>query len=221
MRDDDKQQQAPGRSSTSVHRTMGLVSLSLVLALSGPSVRGQQPPPAPVVQPFNDGADWVLIKPFTYTIGQTSYQVTVPAGFVTDFASIPAPLRGLLSPTGQEGRAAIVHDYLYWEQQCAREQADWILRLGMIESHVKLVTRQAVYWAVRAAGGSAWTANAADRNRGLPRVIPAADIATIPALELWPEFRRLLFERGVRALPQTGQPPAYCAAAMTIEVDDR
>ena len=114
-----------------------------------------------------------------------------------------------------------MHDYLYWEQQCAREQADWILRLGMIESHVKLVTRQAVYWAVRAAGESAWTANAADRYKGLPRVIPAAEIATIRPLEVWPEFRRLLFERGVRALPQTGQAPAYCAAAMTIEVDDR
>ena len=110
------------------------------------------------VQPFNDGAYWVLIQSFTYTIGQTSYQITVPAGFVTDFASIPAALRGFLSPTGQEGRAAIIHDYLYWEQRCSRDQADWILRLGMIESRVPLVTRQAVYWAVRAPTSAKWLA---------------------------------------------------------------
>ena len=174
-----------------------LLVVSLLAGLLAPmSVRAQQPLPPPVVQPFNDGAYWTLIQPFTYIIGQTSHQITVPAGFVTDFASIPAVLRGLLSPTGQEGRAAIIHDYLYWEQRCSREQADWILRLGMIESRVPLVTRQAVYWAVRAMGESAWVVNAADRRDGQPRVIPAIDIATISPLALWPEFRRQLFARG-------------------------
>jgi hypothetical protein len=197
-----------------------MVTLMIVGALGSRHAWAQQPPPPPVVQPFNDGAFWAVVKPFTYTIGQTSYQITVPTGFVTDFASIPAALRGLLSPTGPEGRAAIIHDYLYWEQSCSREQADWILRLGMIESRVSLVTRQAVYWAVRAMGESAWAANAVDRRNGQPRVIPAADVAAMPALALWPDYRRQLYERGVRPEPQAGRPPAYCAAAMTIVVDD-
>src|SRR5581483_11550278 len=106
-----------------------LISVA-VLSLAGrwvAAIFAQQPPPAPIVQPFNDGNDWVVVRPFTYTIGQTTYRITVPAGFVTDFASIPAPMRGFLSPTGQEGRAAIIHDYLYWNQPCTREQADWVL----------------------------------------------------------------------------------------------
>lgn len=197
-----------------------LMVISIVIAGSSRSVPAQQPPPPPVVQPFNDGAYWVLVQPFTYTIGQTSYHITVPAGFVTDFASIPSALRGFLSPTGQEGRAAIIHDYLYWEHSCTREQADWILRLGMIESRVSLVTRQGVYWSVRAAGEAAWTANAAERSRGLPRVIPVAEIATIPALTVWPDFRQQLYDRGIRAVPPAGQTPPYCAAATTIVVND-
>jgi hypothetical protein len=179
----------------------------------------QQPPPAPVVQPFVDGASWVVLKPFTYRIGETAHQITVPAGFVTDFASIPLIFRGVLSPTGQPGRAAIVHDYLYWDQSCTRPQADRILLLAMIESRVSLVTRQAVYRAVRLGGGTGWESNQTERRAGLPRVIPETEIAAIPPLALWPPFRQQLFEKGVRAEPKITSVPAYCAAAMTISVD--
>ncbi len=200
-----------------------LISVA-VLSLAGrwvAAIFAQQPPPAPIVQPFNDGNDWVVVRPFTYTIGQTTYRITVPAGFVTDFASIPAPMRGFLSPTGQEGRAAIIHDYLYWNQPCTREQADWVLRLGMIESRVPLVTRQAVYWAVRAMGDSAWQQNALERRNGLPRIVPETEIPTIPALAIWSDYRQQLAQRGIRPEPQESMPPTYCAAAMTIVVNDR
>src|SRR3954469_23377943 len=188
-------------------------------ALCSPTVVAQQPPPAPVVQPFNNGNDWVVVKPFTYTIGQTTYRITVPAGFVTDFASIPAAMRGFLSPTGQEGRAAIIHDYLYWNQPCTREQADWILRLGMIESRVSLVTRQAVYWAVRAMGDTAWQQNALERRAGLPRVVPETEIAALPALAVWSDYRQQMAQRGLHPEPQENTPPTYCAAATTIAVE--
>ena len=122
--------------------------LLLVTFLWSTTLAGQQPPPAPVVQPFVDGADWVVVKPFTYRIGNTNHEITVPAGFVTDFASIPLIFRSVLSPTGQPGRAAIVHDFLYWQQWCARPQADRILLLAMIESRVSATVRQGVYRAV-------------------------------------------------------------------------
>ena len=109
----------------------------------------------------------------------------------------------------------------YWEQRCSREQADWILRLGMIESRVSLAMRQAIYWAVRALGEPAWRGEHGGQKQRSATPLPVADIATIPALALWPDFRRQLFEPGVRAVPQTDAPPAYCAAAMAIVVDDR
>ncbi len=57
---------------------------------------------------------WRLDEPLTYEVGAlgSGLMIEVPAGFVTDGASIPPPLRGLLPPWGRYSRAAIVHDYL-------------------------------------------------------------------------------------------------------------
>ncbi len=50
------------------------------------SAAGQQPIPAPVLKPFADNRDWVLMENLRYQIGQTSTVIVVPKGFVTDFA---------------------------------------------------------------------------------------------------------------------------------------
>ena len=39
-------------------------------------------------------------------------EVTIPAGFITDFASIPRIARWLLPQTGHSARAALLHDWL-------------------------------------------------------------------------------------------------------------
>jgi hypothetical protein len=144
---------------------------------------GQQPIGAPLVQPFNDGQQWVVTAPLSYRIGETDYVITVPAGFVTDFASIPRVFHSLLSPTDRPGCGGIVHDFLYWEQSCTREQADWILMLAMMESGVDAVTRNLVYKVVDWFGENAWEMNRQERNTGLPRVIPP-EFMKIPARRL-------------------------------------
>jgi hypothetical protein len=40
---------------------------------------------------------------------------SVPAGFKTDFASIPAPLVWLIPVFGRSCRAAVLHDFLCWQ----------------------------------------------------------------------------------------------------------
>lgn len=76
-----------------------------------------QPPPSPAVRAFGDNKFWVTIEPMNYVIGNTNDRIAVPKGFVTDFASIPQGLWSLgLSPHGRYGRAAVIHDYLYWSQ---------------------------------------------------------------------------------------------------------
>jgi Protein of unknown function (DUF1353) len=86
-----------------------------------------QTPPAPLVRPFGDNADWVTAEDMVYTIGATTEKIVVPKGFVTDFASIPRPLWSLgLSPHGQYSRAAVIHDFLYWAQGCSRTQSGGI-----------------------------------------------------------------------------------------------
>lgn len=58
-----------------------------------------------------DGDYWRLLHPLCYQ-GHTDRWV-VPAGFRTDFASIPRWAQPLLSRTGKHNRAAVLHDYLH------------------------------------------------------------------------------------------------------------
>ena len=61
------------------------------------------------------GADhWRVITPFRYYLGEkySEQWVTVPAGYLTDGASVPQLLWNLIPPWGSYGQAAVVHDLL-------------------------------------------------------------------------------------------------------------
>ena len=191
--------------------------VALALTLRALPVCAQAAIPSPTVKQFNDGEHWVVAEALTYQIGDSPYRITVPAGFVTDFASIPRYFHALLKPSDRPGRAGIVHDFLYWEQACTREQADWILLLAMMESGVDAVTRNLVYRVVDWFGATAWETNQQERSAGFPRVIPPASM-NLPALALWPTYRRQLFQQGIRPEAKPAATPVYCAAAKTIKV---
>lgn len=57
---------------------------------------------------------WVLEKEFTYHIGSlhSSRFVTVPAGFLSDGATVPRILRSFVGTMGRHSQAAVLHDYL-------------------------------------------------------------------------------------------------------------
>src|SRR5689334_1061409 len=77
----------------------------------------QQPPPSVPLLGVGDDRTWIVVTPLEYRIGDTTDKIVVPAGFVTDLASIPRAFWGppfFLTPAGQYSRAAIIHDYLYW-----------------------------------------------------------------------------------------------------------
>jgi len=81
--------------------------------------------------------------------------ITVPAGFVTDFASIPQCLWGYIAPTSPQIRdAAVVHDFLYTTKPVTRLCADAILREAMKALGASIVERNVVYYAVRLGGAS-------------------------------------------------------------------
>ena len=67
-----------------------------------------------VITPLDDGKNWKLKKEFRYHVGKypSNDIITVPAGFITDFASIPRILWRIFPPWGKYGKAAVVHDYL-------------------------------------------------------------------------------------------------------------
>jgi hypothetical protein len=115
---------------------------------------------------------YFLLKPITWkpNLGQESFQeVTVPIGFVTDFASIPRAFWSALPPDGRYTWPAIVHDYLYWTQMRSKEDADMIFKFGMEDLGVGTVVSNLIYNAVHSFGSYAWRKNAQLKAKGEKR----------------------------------------------------
>jgi hypothetical protein len=191
------------------HLPIAVVAIAAALVLA--SSVGAQQPIAPVdFRPFVDGHNWIVRQPLTYRIGVSNDSITVPAGFVTDLASIPPVLQSIIQQNGPYLLPAVVHDYLYWKQACTRKQSDQILLFAMIENRVKDFHRDAIYGAVRAAGGIAWDRNASERSAHLIRILPA-DRVNVDANTLWSEYQRRLTEQGIADGPDTPIPGSFCA----------
>lgn len=109
-----------------------------------------------------DGARalWRLLEPLSYDSPRLGRTVTVPAGFVTDFASVPRLPLAFLMAGDKAHEAAVVHDWLYTTHETDRATADAVFRDAIRERHSALTA--ALMWsAVRLGGGAAWDAPAA------------------------------------------------------------
>jgi len=199
------------------------VLVALITITSAAMAAGQQTPPSRPLLAFGDNQNWILLEPLVYVIGDTSERIVVPAGFVTDLASVPSEFWGpplTLTPTGQYSRAAIIHDYLYWSQKCTRDQADRLMVIAMKESNVGRFDAVAIYEGVHLGGERAWLANAAEKARGLPRILPERFRAPADPNMVWPDYARVLMAQDVRSL----EPPddgSYCRYGNTTDVPRR
>ena len=113
---------------------------------------------------LDGGRRWKLVFPFTYHVGskRSNKVIKVPAGFDTDFASIPKFL-WFLPAWAKFSKAAVIHDYIYQNHgklDMSRRQADDIFleamlvswrnhKLGKILAHI-------FHWAVRLFSWIAW-----------------------------------------------------------------
>lgn len=113
--------------------------------------------------------------------------VDVPTHFVTDLASIPWEFYEYLQPTGPHAYAAVVHDYLYWEQNRPKEQADDILLTIMKEFGVRADKAWAIHKAVQDFGMKAWRDNARLKASGEGRIL--AQLPTDPKTN-WSDSRK-------------------------------
>jgi hypothetical protein len=124
-----------------------------------------------VVSPLaSNPSKWKLERPFVYR-GRTDH-FEIPAGFVTDFASVPRILWSILPPYGEHTEAAVVHDWLYSvrplvatgrfvggsleHRRISRADADGIFRRIMRERGVGFVRRWVMYLGVRLGGWRSW-----------------------------------------------------------------
>lgn len=125
------------------------------------------------LQRFRDPV-YILITPIGWRPNSADSKlpsVTVPRGFVTDLASIPGMFWSVLPADGTLAYAAVILDWLYWNQTTDRATADNIFREILIDLKVSSATVEALYYAIRVSGNSAWVANAAAKKSGEKRVI--------------------------------------------------
>jgi len=120
---------------------------------------------------------WILLEEFKYyddkVIGNTNgyYWIEVEPKFMTDFTSVPPIFRSLVSKWGKHGNATVLHDYLYWTQQCTRQEADKIFKDAMEVFGVHPWRKMLIYLAVSWFGCFAWEGNIKLRHRGFNRVV--------------------------------------------------
>jgi hypothetical protein len=101
---------------------------------------------------------WQLLAPLVYQSEMAGRTFTVPAGFVTDYASVPrVPLVFLLF--GDCGHpAAVLHDHRYSMHDVTRETADLLFHEALLATDVPTWRAALMYAAVREFGLSHWEA---------------------------------------------------------------
>lgn len=132
-----------------------------------------------VVSPLADGKSWVILDAFKYHVGKKNSKdiINASAGFVTDFASVPRLFWFFIPRWGKYGNAAVIHDWLYWDQsKKSRKEADQILLEGMGILKVNAFHKAIIYYAVRWFGWIAWFRNAAEKENGFNRVIDVSHV---------------------------------------------
>ncbi|EDR0944677.1 DUF1353 domain-containing protein [Salmonella enterica subsp. arizonae] len=97
--------------------------------------------------------NWRVYEPFAFYLSDDNNDVIeVPAGFVTDLATVPRVFWTLLPPDGKYAKAAIIHDYMYDNALRTKKEADKIFLDGMTVLGVPKWKRMIMYYAVRLFG---------------------------------------------------------------------
>lgn len=93
-----------------------------------------------------------LDEPFYFSIDGT--ELSVPDGFITDFASVPRVPVFYLMTANKGNRAAVIHDWLYATGIVSREYADAIYYHALLADGVNSVVARIMYTGVRLGGAS-------------------------------------------------------------------
>ena len=107
----------------------------------------------PAVLEMLDDYRWRLVEPFEFWLtDDESDVISIPAGYITDLASVPRILWALFPPHGRYAKAAIIHDWLYDNALRTKKEADMIFLDGMTVLGVPRWRRSLMYAAVRLFG---------------------------------------------------------------------
>jgi hypothetical protein len=134
-----------------------------------------------IVSPLPDGRRWKLVKKFTYHVGSRYSRniIKVPAGFVTDFASVPWGLWNIFPTTGRWTKAAVVHDFCYQSKCVSRAMADLIFKEAMGVLGVPRWKINLIYCGVRCWGWLGYSKNNLYSARQSVSVVPIESAGSV------------------------------------------
>ena len=117
----------------------------------------------PRMSPIPERGLWC--NDFDFGVFIRGVHILVPGFFCIDGASIPRYLWSLVYHPFDAKiiLAALVHDWLYWNHQVSKEEADLIFLDLLIANGVNPYTAYLMYQAVAAFGDSSWTLKEAEK----------------------------------------------------------
>ncbi len=123
------------------------------------------PPDAHLYLIESDGMSGELLRPLMFHSALFDVDIVAPAGFITDFASIPRGLWNIFPKRGKWDRAAVLHDAGYQDKLLTltghiitlpKDTIDAIFQEAMEVSGVGFISRHMMHQAVRWFGGHAF-----------------------------------------------------------------
>ena len=114
---------------------------------------------------------YATLAPLTFTLPD-GRRFTVPAGFLTDLASVPSIARGLFAPDGPWAESAIVHDWLLYTGEVSHDEADRIFRLALTSQGVPAWRRWSMWGAVRIGSATSDGRDHLAQHRNSPAMAP-------------------------------------------------
>lgn len=111
-----------------------------------------------IVEQIGETQYYILLEGFEYHVGEypSDEIITVPKGFITDFASVPKCFHWIIPPRGRYGKAAVIHDYCYFSACYSKLRSDQIFLEGMEVLNVPKWKRNIMYYAVVFFGWYGW-----------------------------------------------------------------
>ena len=106
------------------------------------------------------GGEWKLLRPYR-AIWHWS-RIDVPAGFITDLASVPRIARSIIPQIGNQNGPSVIHDWCYRHNWKTRALSDGLFLAAMKVAGVNWLRRNIIYSAVRVGGWVTW-------NKGKPK----------------------------------------------------
>ncbi|HHR3990228.1 TPA: DUF1353 domain-containing protein [Salmonella enterica] len=104
----------------------------------------------PAILEMLDHFLWRVYEPFEFYLSDDiSDIISVPAGFITDFATIPRIFWTFMPPDGKYSKTAIIHNWIYDNALRTKKEADLILLDRMTVLGVPKWKRIVMHLAVR------------------------------------------------------------------------